>query len=1103
MDDNIQNFNFLKDTVSKFKGEIQKMISDSNYSNTGVIQLKQTIDEIEKNISSQEKYLVSNYLNTKKSLTNAHKMNYVPAFLPQINRPKSKIINYTPEDEVYTTIRYAKQSTLDRLKQNRNKREINEEKLNYIKHMKKRKPKGSMAIQSEYRAMKFNQNKYTNQLLSKYNINSNLYDNMKVTNHMPNFMDREKRFQYSVLNKKFSGNEVLYDKYRQPIIRKEELDKGLLNMVYKGLIPKGADLSPAFEAGGNPLQLNPNFKEDFAKSSNKDDYDYSEGMSRIKVDDNFFITKAPDIGVKNQSNILYNQLSGEVSDKEEEKGKDNIEKSLHTNPEDLGKENEEIDESEIEVQKKKVLIFSSYVVVKNEEYKQFYNENQDKWGAILYLFEHLSKLFKRLSLTLVEVSQERILALARDELRVVQNKDLLMCISDQDLVAKGLDPNNPIQFYSTIKEKFVVMIQMAFRYYKARKKVNEMKSYFKKIRLIQNTFLSSKLITSSREKAKNLFEKRYNSWTEMMKNFKTRWELIKSMPRVEIHFNTITQNSPNGLYLNTTYHKFSERENNQLNRIINLYDPSIEIIYVSPFKLNSDILSYYYSIMATLGIENVVERFHVIVPEEAEKYPPHFSISQLLLLSPNTVREIKKIVGEREAYIVPGNGGKVEVELSMLMDIPILMGDLFQSETIFTKSGSKLIFEANEVNIPISAWDIKSEFEFFASLAHLVVTYPEYDCWVFKMDNEINGRGIASIQLDKIAPFVELRKNYHKYEDKKKYEVLVGEVLQKNIAKKVKIAGSLLYKSWEEFFQDFIAYRGVIEACPAHTPNLISGSPCLPIFIEPDGNISHLPTFDKVNLFNFRNFGAISPQRSITTKDNVNLKSIAEKIGKYLYEHEVIGYVTIELITVRNGTACHYWAIDLKFGLTDIISSINFCHFLYNHATDRLQPDINTLNLSLNNDKSISAITSTKCEVFTFPFLAHQRISEIKINDLVKSFRSDNLIFDVEKKRGVIFNFSDTLQCGNMGVCGMVNLEDVDLNNHIEMWKMIKTSFHIISMAIKLNEFQPTIVAENRTDILDIGEIINRIYKLTNNVLVKKKEKEVKNSGNNSFLNKI
>ena len=59
MSENLENFKFLKDTVSKFKGEIQKLLVNPNYTNTGVIQLKQNIDEIEKNINYQQKSIIN------------------------------------------------------------------------------------------------------------------------------------------------------------------------------------------------------------------------------------------------------------------------------------------------------------------------------------------------------------------------------------------------------------------------------------------------------------------------------------------------------------------------------------------------------------------------------------------------------------------------------------------------------------------------------------------------------------------------------------------------------------------------------------------------------------------------------------------------------------------------------------------------------------------------------------------------------------------------------------------------------------------------------------------------------------------------------------
>ena len=53
MDSNVQNFNFLKDTVNRFKSELQKLVTTSKYSNTGIIKLRDNIEEIEKSIQNQ------------------------------------------------------------------------------------------------------------------------------------------------------------------------------------------------------------------------------------------------------------------------------------------------------------------------------------------------------------------------------------------------------------------------------------------------------------------------------------------------------------------------------------------------------------------------------------------------------------------------------------------------------------------------------------------------------------------------------------------------------------------------------------------------------------------------------------------------------------------------------------------------------------------------------------------------------------------------------------------------------------------------------------------------------------------------------------------
>lgn len=43
--------------------------------------------------------------------------------------------------------------------------------------------------------------------------------------------------------------------------------------------------------------------------------------------------------------------------------------------------------------------------------------------------------------------------------------------------------------------------------------------------------------------------------------------------------------------------KFLQRENAQLSRIFALKDPDVEVIYVTPFQMTSDVLGYYMKIL--------------------------------------------------------------------------------------------------------------------------------------------------------------------------------------------------------------------------------------------------------------------------------------------------------------------------------------------------------------------------------------------------------------------------------------------------------------------------------------------------------------------------
>ena len=73
--------------------------------------------------------------------------------------------------------------------------------------------------------------------------------------------------------------------------------------------------------------------------------------------------------------------------------------------------------------------------------------------------------------------------------------------------------------------------------------------------------------------------------------------------------------------------KFLQRENAQLSRIFSLKDPNVDVIYVSPFQMTSDVLGYYLKILEIGDVNGAQGRLHFVVPDNIAKFPTHFSLA--------------------------------------------------------------------------------------------------------------------------------------------------------------------------------------------------------------------------------------------------------------------------------------------------------------------------------------------------------------------------------------------------------------------------------------------------------------------------------------------
>jgi len=127
------------------------------------------------------------------------------------------------------------------------------------------------------------------------------------------------------------------------------------------------------------------------------------------------------------------------------------------------------------------------------------------------------------------------------------------------------------------------------------------------------------------------------------------------------------------------------------------------------------------------------------------------------------------------------------------------------------------------------------------SLAKLIAHNLYVSTWIFKIDDEFNGRGHANFSVDHIKFVQELRKKKVEMNDEVIEQLI--EVLQRVLPKKVRIASKMLYRNWNDYFRDFCKVGGVIEASPSCLSVSI-GSPSVSFFIEPDGNIQIIGSFD-------------------------------------------------------------------------------------------------------------------------------------------------------------------------------------------------------------------------------------------------------------------
>ena len=978
----------------------------------------------------------------------------------------------------------------------------------------------------------------------------------------------------------------LYDKSMNTIIRNKDMEKGLFDMINKGLIPRNSDVTPAFNRDGNPFTITTTHFMKFKRATfNKSEITNATiNKLRYRPEYNlevFYKTFQPiykKIEIHENPKLKMNKeiLTRKNSCKENNKST-TTEKKEHKQKKDennLILENMRITSRHFEIRDKnyvisnnlfnkiipsnfisdsnqksfydyirnmdlsnnKILKFKYFKLASDENYEHFKNSNLNNWNKIENILGNFSILLEKLNINYTEIDSDKILKLINyynEDTKLITNKDLLMCLTEKELKEKGFYPEDEKLLYLKIKELFIIRIQKTIRRMISLKKYRYLKLLDVHSIIIQSYFRGYIQRIKIQKEIKTFKEEIHKKYLEIFEDFKKTFDLNKNKPKIEIHINSLSYDSS----INCTIDKYILKESLQLNRLIRLKDKNLQILYILPFNLSEDILSYYYSTLESVGIEDIKNRVQFIVPEACENFPDYFNLSKLLYLSPKTIDLIKIKCKNKYSYIIPGIIGQMEEYLSYLLEIPILMGNPEKINSLFNKSGVKSLLEINEIPFPMSAWDIKTSEEFYSSLAHLIAIYPSIRIWIMKSNNDINGRTVSYLDTDKIDFIVQLKK------DKKNNKYMTVELFQeklyyqlKNIVNKnIVFCYPNFFNDWSEYLENYLSNKGIIEACPTKYLDGIMGHPCIPILIKPNGKIKILPSFEKINSEYFKNIICTSPQNTINEEE---LEKIAKKLGTFFYLQNVIGYITIECISFHDGKKILYWCTDILYGLTQTICDILYGYFIYNQAKEKTSQietnefwknklneessqikdnnndNINSKNSGLTTsfveEKYINKIV-TQTKVFSIPYIITEIIKTIKLKHFLRDYKYNNIIFDINKREGIIFNLCDGLECGIFGICGIINNDHYErINLDFKLWKLIDKSLNVLKSSMyKINKkaLISTINKQvfgtlDRTDITSIHLIFSKVKKILRDKEIEEKKEEIrmKKISNEQFL---
>ncbi|DAZ95854.1 TPA: hypothetical protein N0F65_009128 [Lagenidium giganteum] len=693
------------------------------------------------------------------------------------------------------------------------------------------------------------------------------------------------------------------------------------------------------------------------------------------------------------------------------------------------------------------------------EFVSFKRVAQEVWGSIEEVIKALEALLTRYFVPLAYIDGQRLLAVAGMQQSVFSAKELLSCIVNEDQV--GALIRRPGQRYKgkDRKRRAAITIQAFLRMCMQRKKYNNFRRHDDSATFLQQIWRAYASHQALKRTLRAARAEKTEAWDAQMARLRSQWRTLKTQRRVVIHVPSISIDERSRLDMDN----FVVRQNLQLSRLCGIMDPLVDIVYVAPFELSNDVTSYVMKMLQLGGIADPVARVKIVYPEHAQRFPSHFSLATLLLYSPLCLKRIKRYIRGKEAYLVTGVPGPEDKRLAITLGVPVLGVDAADVAPLLTRSGAKRLFMKADVNLPPGTYDIYDQDELLFSLAKLIISHLDQSHWILRLDFDPFSFGTALVDVSALQVLRDIRREKRTPEYWKQPGTrdtaarnIMGE-LERTLAQLIKPVYPELFPTWKAFVGAIAQYGVVIEAAPPNVVGLVRSN----LFIEPTGEVHVVSTQDMLQsggkatgMLKMRTVGYAFPQTLVPYEA---VRGVSNAVGKVLFDANVIGYVSIDLVTFTEDRTQlqRLWAMALHPFLTDSAASFSSFHLLNRGALNARTGKYHlvfpatvaapggantTSSASLSSHFSKSSapgtVSSTDLVVHeashsgitslekvgaerayvVHDYVCHPNISTMQYSALFHTCRLHGVCFDVERSVGTVFLLADSLTAGVFGL---------------------------------------------------------------------------------------